>query len=99
MGRAGAERRDPRRSARRAELRIAAQVLSHDAPEQRLAGLAPEQRLAGLDSDHQALALPIELLCLLPEEYLRSLSPDVEAEIRRRLGQNNHGSISSSRAL
>jgi hypothetical protein len=54
-------------------------------PEQRLAGLPPEQRLAGLDRDHQALALPIEVLQLLPEAYLRSLSPEVEAEIRRRL--------------
>jgi hypothetical protein len=75
------------------------QVLSHYTPEQRLAGLppeqrlaglAPEQRMAGLDRDHQALALPLELLRLLPEEYLRSLSPEVEAEIRRRLRQNGH---------
>jgi hypothetical protein len=58
-------------------------------PEQRLAGLPPEQRLAGLDRDHQALALPIEVLRLLPETYLRSLSPEVELEIRRRLGQNS----------
>ena len=64
------------------------QVLSHYAPEQVLSHYAPEQRLAGLDRDHQALALPAEVLRLLPEEYLRSLSPEVEAEIRRRLGQN-----------
>ena len=64
------------------------QVLSHFAPEQRLAGLLPEQRLAGLDRDHQALALPVEVLRLLPEAYLRSLSPEVEAEIHRRLRQN-----------
>ena len=44
-----------------------------------------EERLAGLDRDHQALALPVEVLLLLPEAYLRSLSPEVEAEIRRRL--------------
>jgi hypothetical protein len=55
-------------------------------PEQRLAGLAPEQRLAGLDRAHQALALPVELLRLLPDEYFRSLPPEVQAEIRRRLG-------------
>jgi len=60
-------------------------VLSHYAPEQRLAGLPPEQRLAGLDRDHQALALPIELLRILPEAYFRSLSPEVQAEIQRRL--------------
>jgi hypothetical protein len=66
----------------------AEQVLSHYAAEQRLAGLPAEQRLAGLDRDHQALALPVEVLRLLPEAYLRSLSPEVEAEIRRRLHQN-----------
>jgi hypothetical protein len=64
------------------------EVLSHYAPEQLLAGLPPEQRLAGLDRDHQALALPIEVLRLLPEEYLRSLAPEVELEIRRRLCPN-----------
>jgi len=76
----------------------AEQVLSHYTPEQRLADLpveqvlshyTPEQRLAGLDRDHQALALPVEVLRLLPETYLRSLSPQVEAEIRRRLRQND----------
>ena len=65
------------------------QRLAGLAPEQRLAGLAPEQRLAGLDRDHQALALPGEVLRLLPDVYLRSLSPEVEAEIRRRLRQND----------
>jgi hypothetical protein len=54
-------------------------------PEQRLEGLAPEQRLAGLDRDHQALALPLEVLRVLPEEYIRSLTADVQEEIRRRL--------------
>jgi hypothetical protein len=63
------------------------QRLAGLAPEQRLAGLAPEQRLAGLDRDHQALALPDEVLRLLPEAYLRSLSPEVEAEIRRRVSR------------
>jgi hypothetical protein len=55
------------------------------APEERLAGLAPEERLAGLDRDHQALALSVEVLRVLPEEYIRSLAPDVQEEIRRRL--------------
>jgi hypothetical protein len=53
-----------------------------------LATLPPEQRLAGLDRDHQALALPLEVLRLLPDEYLRSLSPEVHTELRRRLTQN-----------
>ena len=59
-------------------------------PEQRLAGMPPEQRLADLDRDHQALALPLDVLRLLPEEYLRSLGPDVQAELRRRLQRNGH---------
>jgi hypothetical protein len=58
-------------------------------PEQRLAGLPPEQRLAGLDRDHEALALSVELLRFLPEAYLRSLPPEVEAEIRRRRAQGD----------
>lgn len=59
-------------------------------PEQRLAGLPPEERLVGLDRDHQALALPVEVLRLLPEAYITSLSDDVQAEIRKRLGQAAH---------
>ena len=59
-------------------------------PEQRLAGLPPEQLLSSLDHDHQALALPLDVLRLLPEEYFRSLSPDIAAELRRRLQQNGH---------
>jgi hypothetical protein len=66
----------------------AEQVLSHYTPEQVLSHYTPEQRLAGLDRDHQALALPVEVLRLLPEEYLRSLSPEVAVEIRRRLRPN-----------
>jgi hypothetical protein len=57
--------------------------------EQRLAGLPPEQRLAGLDRDHQALALPVEVLRLLPEAYFRSLSLEVVAKLRRRLREND----------
>ncbi len=68
----------------------AEQVLARYAPEQRLAGLGPEQRLAGLDHDHQALALPLDVLRLLPEEYFRSLSPEVEAELRRRIERDSH---------
>ena len=53
------------------------QRLAGLAPEQRLAGLAPEQRLAGLDRDQKALALPIELLRVLPDAYVLSLAPEV----------------------
>jgi hypothetical protein len=48
-------------------------------------GMPPEKRLVGLDRDHQALALPVEILRALSEEYIRSLPPDVQEEIRRRL--------------
>lgn len=65
-------------------------VMAHYKPEQRLAGLPPEQRLAGLDRDHAALALPLEVLRVLPTEYVQSLSPETQAEIRRRLGKNGH---------
>ena len=61
------------------------ELLSQLTPEQRLAGMPPEQLLAGLDRDHQALALPVELLRMLPDEYIRSLSPEVQVELRRRL--------------
>ena len=62
------------------------ELLARVAPEDRLAGLAPEQRLAGLDRDHQALALPVEVLRVLPEAYILSLAP----EIRRRLWSESH---------
>jgi hypothetical protein len=61
------------------------QILAKLPPEQRLAGLGPEQRLAGLDRDHQVLALSVELLRALSEQYIASLSPEVQAEVRRRL--------------
>jgi hypothetical protein len=64
------------------------------APEQRLAGLAPEQvlgtfapeqRLAGLATEQVILALPGEVLRMLSEEHIRSLPPDVQETIRKRL--------------
>ena len=50
-----------------------------------MSAMPPEWRLAGLDRDHQALALPLEVLRVLPDDYLRSLAPEIQAEIRRRL--------------
>jgi hypothetical protein len=67
----------------------AEQVLSQYPAEQVLSHYPAEQRLAGLDREHEALALSVELLRLLPDEYLRSLPPEVQAEIRRRLRQND----------
>ncbi len=65
------------------------QRLAGLAPEQRFAGLAPEQRLAGLDRDHQVLAFPVEVLRVLPDDFIRSLALDVQAEIGRRLRQGD----------
>jgi hypothetical protein len=53
--------------------------------EQRLAGIPAEQRLAGLDREHEVLALPVHLLRALSEEYVATLPPEVQAEVRRRL--------------
>jgi hypothetical protein len=61
------------------------QRLAGLAPEQRLAGLAPEQRLAGLPTEQLILALPVEVLRVLPEEYLRSLPGEVQEQVKKRL--------------
>lgn len=58
------------------------------APQERLAGLAPQERLAGLDHDQQALALPLDVLKLLPKEYFQSLSPEVQAILEERLAKH-----------
>jgi hypothetical protein len=65
------------------------QRLAGLAPEQRLAGLAPEQRLAGLAPEQVVLALPVEMLRVLPDDYLRSLPPDIEQTIRHRIARAN----------
>ncbi|WP_437339082.1 hypothetical protein [Sorangium sp. So ce394] len=66
------------------------QRLAGLAPEQRLAGLAPEQRLAGLAPEQVILALPVEVLRMLPEEHLQSLPPDVQETIKKRLRGTAH---------
>lgn len=53
--------------------------------EQRLEGISPEERLLGLDRDQQALALPVEVLRALSEEYILSLSPEAQEKVRRRI--------------
>jgi hypothetical protein len=60
------------------------------APEEVLANYGPEQRLAGLNRDQQALALPIEVLRLLPHDYIDSLSSEVRDELSRRLQRASH---------
>lgn len=57
------------------------------APEQRVAGLAPEQRLAGLTPEQQVLALSDEVLRQFPDSYLRTLSPEAQQAIQKRIGR------------
>jgi hypothetical protein len=61
------------------------QRLAGLAPEERVAGLAPEQRVAGLAPEQLILALPLEMLRVLPEEYLRSLPIEVQEQVKKRL--------------
>ena len=65
--------------------------------EKRLAGLDPAQRLAGLDPAHAVLALPPEILSALSEEFIRSLPPDVQREVKRRLRRARAASAASPR--
>jgi hypothetical protein len=60
------------------------------APEERLAGLAPEERLAGLATEQVVIALPLEVLRVLPEEYVRALSVRAQEQIRQRLQGATH---------
>lgn len=55
------------------------------APEEVLGAFAPEQRLAGLALPQVILALPLEVLRVLPEDYIRSLPPEVQEQVRKRL--------------
>ena len=56
-------------------------------PEERLRGLPPEERLRGLDDEQALLALPVSVLCHLPEDYLQSLSPAVRQAVRERIAR------------
>ena len=60
------------------------------APEQVLGVFAPEQRLAGLPTEQLILALPVEVLRVLPEEYLRSLPGEVQEQVKKRLRGTAH---------
>ncbi|MFO0606089.1 MAG: hypothetical protein U0324_23145 [Polyangiales bacterium] len=56
-------------------------------PEARLAGLPPEAWLAGLPVPQTVLAMPDEILRVLPESYLATLPADVQAAVRARLAR------------
>jgi hypothetical protein len=56
-------------------------------PEERLRGLPPEERLRGLDEEQALLALPVNVLRHLSEDYLRSLSPAMQQVVRERIAR------------
>ncbi len=60
------------------------------APQERLAGLAPQERLAGLGTEQLILALPVDVLRGLREEYLRSLPIEIQQQIAKRLRETSH---------
>jgi hypothetical protein len=63
------------------------EVLAMVPVERRLAGLAPEQVGEALGHDGALLALPDDLLRLMPDEALATLSPAAREQVRRRLGR------------
>jgi len=56
-------------------------------PDERLAGLRPDERLAGLPPAQTVLALPDEILQVLPESYLATLPADIQSTVRARLAR------------
>ncbi|MEO7590389.1 MAG: hypothetical protein ABI134_04175, partial [Byssovorax sp.] len=58
--------------------------------EKRLAGIAPEQVLSTFSPEQLLLALPVEVLRGLSEDYLRSLPADVQEQIKERLQGSVH---------
>ncbi len=66
------------------------QRLLESAPAERVMAIyTPEQRLAGLAPEQQLLALPVETLRALSEDYLRSLPPAIEQAIRERIARSD----------
>jgi hypothetical protein len=61
------------------------QRLAGIAPAERLAGLTMAERLEGVPEQHVVLALPIEALRGLSQEYIQTLPEDVQHKIRERI--------------
>jgi hypothetical protein len=70
--------------------KVLAEQLAELTPEERLAGLAPEQVLGAFAPEQVVAALPLELLRVLPEDYLGTLPADVQETIRKRLQGASH---------
>lgn len=47
----------------------------------------PEERLRGLTPEQQVLAMPDEILRHFEDWYLRTLSPEAQEAIRKRIGR------------
>ena len=59
-------------------------------PSERLEGLAPEQVLGTFSPEQLIPALPVDVLRVLSEEYLRSLPAEVQEQIKKRLQGSAH---------
>ncbi len=63
------------------------EILRRIPPEERLHGLPPEERLRGLTHEQMVLAMPDEILRILPDDFIQSLPAQVQHAIRERLGR------------
>ncbi|WP_428264326.1 hypothetical protein [Haliangium sp.] len=66
---------------------IRQKLLNAFTAEERLAGLGAEERLAGLSREEMLLALPVELLRALDEDFIKAQPARVRRAIRQRLAQ------------
>jgi hypothetical protein len=57
------------------------------APAERLEGLAPAERVEGLTPEQLILTLPDETLRSMSDDYLRTLSAEVQQAVRHRIGR------------
>jgi hypothetical protein len=62
------------------------EIVAHLAPAERVAGLAPAERVADLTTEERVLLLTDDQLRALPDSFLASLSPDVQARVHARRG-------------
>jgi hypothetical protein len=58
--------------------------------EERLEGLAPEQVIGAFAPEQVIPALPLEVLRVLPDEYIRSRPAEIQEQVRRRLQEGTH---------
>ena len=58
---------------------------------QRVARAIPiEELLEGAEPEEVVVALPVEILRALPQDYINSFSPETQEKVRRRLQGDHH---------